>query len=66
MPTKGRGSARVLRRASILGQLDHERQTAQAPASVGMAEKTVRALVRRYEEQGLELVPDSRPTPYKQ
>ena len=54
MLTKGRESARVLRRALILRQLDRGQQAAQVAANVGVAAKTVRAVARRYEEQGLE------------
>ena len=53
MLTKGRESARVLRRASILRQLDRGQKAAQVAASVGVAAKTVRAVARRYEEEGL-------------
>src|SRR5882757_4960290 len=54
MLTKGRESARVLRRASILRQLDGGQKAAQVAANVGVAAKTVRAVARRYEEEGLE------------
>jgi putative transposase len=54
MLTKGRESARVLRRASILRQLDHGQKAPQVAANVDVAAKTVRAVARRYEEQGLE------------
>jgi len=50
MLTKGRESARVLRRASILRQLDHGQKAAQVAANLGVASKTVRAIGRRYEE----------------
>ena len=47
MLNKGRESARVLRRASILRQLDQEQTAAQVADHVGVAAKTVReALVR--------------------
>ena len=63
MLTKGRESARVLRRASILRQLDHGQKAAQVAANLGVASKTVRAIGRRYEEEGLEwaLYEKSRP-----
>src|ERR1035437_5590393 len=54
MLTKGRESARVLRRALILRQLDQGQTAAQVAGSVGVAPKTVRAIARRYEEEGLE------------
>jgi len=54
MLTKGRESARVLRRALILRQLDQGQTAAQVADNVGVARKTVRAIARRYEEEGLE------------
>jgi transposase len=64
--SKGRESARVLRRASILGQLDRGRKAAQVAANVGVAAKTVRAVARRYEEEGLESALYERTRPGKQ
>ena len=66
MLTKGRESARVLRRVSILRQLDGEQKAAQVAANVGAAAKTVRAVARRYEEQGLESALYEKPRPGKQ
>jgi putative transposase len=66
MLTKGRESARVLRRASILRQLDSGQKAAQVAASVGVAAKTVRAVARCYEEEGLESALYERPRPGKQ
>src|SRR5271170_3734837 len=54
MLTRGRESARVLRRASILRQLGNGQKAAQVAANVGVAGKAERAVARRYEEQGLE------------
>src|ERR1039458_6880648 len=54
MLKKGRASARVLRRALILRQLDQGQPAAQVAGNVGVAPKTVRAIARRYEEEGLE------------
>ncbi len=54
MPRKGRESARVLRRALILRQLDRGQTAAQVGGNVGVAHKTVRAIARRYQEEGLE------------
>jgi len=65
MLTKGRESARVLRRASILRQLDRGQKAAQVAASVGVAAKTVRAVARRYEEEGLESALYEKPRPGK-
>ena len=66
MLTKGRESARVLRRASILRQLDGGEKAAQVAANVGVAAKTVRAVARRYEEEGLESALYEKPRPGKQ
>ena len=66
MLTKGRGSSRVLRRALVLRQLDRGQKAAQVAASVGVAAKTVRAIARRYEEEGLESALYERPRPGKQ
>jgi transposase len=65
MLTKGRESARVLRRALILRQLDRGQQAAQVAASAGVAAKTVRAVARRYEEEGLESALYEKPRPGK-
>jgi transposase len=65
MLTKGRESSRVLRRASILRQLDRGQRAAQVAASMGAAAKTVRAVARRYEEEGLESALYERPRPGK-
>jgi putative transposase len=65
MLTKGRESARVLRRASILRQLDSGEKAAQVAANVGVAAKTVRAVARRYEEEGLESALYEKPRPGK-
>ena len=54
MLRKGQEAARVLRRALILRQLDDGQKVAQVAANVGVAGKTVRAIARRYEEEGLE------------
>ena len=66
MLTKGRESSRVLRRASILRQLDRGQKAAEVAASVGVAAKTVRVVARRFEEQGLESALYERPRPGKQ
>jgi putative transposase len=65
MLRKGRESSRVLRRASILRQLDSGQKAAQVAASVGVAAKTVRAVARRYEIEGLESALYERPRPGK-
>lgn len=63
MLKKGRESARVLRRALILRQLHQGQQAAAVARNVGVAPKTVRAIARRCEEEGLEsaLYEKSRP-----
>ena len=66
MLRRGRESARVLRRALILRQLDQGRKAAEVRLNVGMAPKTVRAIARRYEEEGLESPMRERPRPGKQ
>jgi len=66
MLNKGRESARVLRRALILRQLDQGQTAAQVAGSVGVAPKTVRAIARRYEEGGLAQALYEKPRPGKQ
>jgi transposase len=66
MLSRGQESARVLRRASILRQLDSGQKVAQVAANVGVAGKTVRAIARRYEEEGLESALYEKPRPGKQ
>jgi len=63
MLNKGRESARVLRRASILRQLDRGQRAAQVADNVGVAGKTVRAIARRYVEEGLESALYEKPRP---
>src|ERR1017187_892079 len=66
MLTKGRESARVLRRALILRPLDQGQTAARGPGNGGGAPKTVRAIARRYEEEGLEAGLYKKPRPGKQ
>lgn len=66
MLRKGRESARVLRRAAILKQLDAGQKAVQVGGNVGVAAKTVRAIARRYEEEGLESALHEKPRPGKQ
>jgi putative transposase len=63
MLIKGRESARVLRRALILRQLDQGQTAARVADNVGVARKTVRAIARRYEEEGLEFGLYEKPRP---
>ena len=65
MLKKGWESARVLWRASVLRQLDRGQTAAQVASSVGRAAKTVRAIARRYEEEGLEEALYEKPRPGK-
>ncbi len=66
MLARGREPARVLRRASLLRQLDQGQTAAQVAGNVGVVSKTVRAIARRYEEQGLESALCEKPRPGKQ
>jgi transposase len=66
MLRKGQESARVLGRASILRQLDDGQTVAQVAANVGVAGKTVRAIARRFEEEGLESALYEKARPGKQ
>jgi len=66
MLAKGREPALVLRRASMLRQLDQGQTAAQVAGNVGVARKTVGAIARRYEEQGLESALYEKPRPGKQ
>jgi transposase len=66
MLRKGQESARVLRRASILRQLDDGQRVAQVATNAGVAGKTVRAIARRYEEEGLESALFEKARPGKQ
>jgi putative transposase len=63
MLKKGRESARVLRRALILRQLDQGGTAPQVAGNVGVAPKTVRAIARRYAEEGLEPALYEKPRP---
>ena len=63
MLNKGWESARVLRRAAILRQLDQGQTAAQVADNVGVAPKTVRAIARRYEGEGLESALYEKPRP---
>ena len=66
MLKKGWESARVLRRALILRQLDQGQTAGQVASQVGVASKTVRAIARRYEDEGLEPGLYERPRPGQQ
>lgn len=63
MLSKGQESARVLRRASILRQLDGGQRVAQVAENAGVVPKTVRAIARRYEEEGLDSALYEKPRP---
>jgi putative transposase len=63
MLSKGQGSARVLRRATILRQLDVGQRVVQVAENAGVAPKTVRAIARRYEEEGLDSALYEKPRP---
>jgi len=66
MLSKGQESARVLRRASILRQLDDGQKMGRVAENVGVARKTVRAIARRYEEEGLDSALHEKPRPGKE
>ena len=66
MLSKGQESARVLRRASILRQLDDGEKMGRVAKNVGVARKTVRAIARRYEEEGLDSALHEKPRPGKE
>lgn len=63
MLNRGRESARVVRRALILRQLEQGQTAANVASQVGVAAKTVRAIGRRYEEEGLESALHEKPRP---
>jgi transposase len=63
MLNKGWESARVLRRAVILRELGQGQTAGQVARHVGVASKTVRAIARRYEEEGLEWALYEKPRP---
>jgi transposase len=63
MLKKGWGSARVLRRALILRQLEQGQTAGQVARQVGVASKTVRAIARRCEEEGLQSALYEKPRP---
>lgn len=54
MLNKGWESARVLRRALILRALDQGQTVTDVANQVSVARKTVRAIGRRYQEEGVE------------
>jgi len=66
MLRKGKQSARALRRALILQQLDQGQKAAQVAGNLAIASKTVRAIARRYEEEGLEPALHEKPRPGKE
>lgn len=63
MLNKGREAARVLRRALVLRQLDQGQTVTKVAQQVGLARKTVRAIGRRYQEEGLESALSEKPRP---
>jgi putative transposase len=65
MLRKGQYSARVLRRALVLRQLDQGQSAAQTATLVGAGKSTVRAIARRYEDRGLEFALYEKPRPGK-
>ena len=63
MLRKGQESARVLRRASMLRQLDGGQRVAQVAENAEVAPKTVRPIAQRYEEGRLDSALYERPRP---
>jgi putative transposase len=63
MLNKGRESARVLRRALVLRQLDQGQTVTQVARQVGLARKTVRAIGSRYQREGIESALRDKPRP---
>lgn len=55
----------MLRRASILRQLDQGQKIAQIAGNLGVVRKTVRTIARRYQEEGLESALHEKPRPGK-
>jgi len=66
MLRKGKQSARVLRRALMLQQLNQGQRAGQVARNLAIASKTVRAIARRYEEEGLEQALYEKPRPGKE
>lgn len=66
MVTKGRESARVLRRVMILRQLDQGQNQSQVARNLDIARKTVRSVALSYVEGGLSLALYEKPRPGKQ
>jgi len=65
MLRRGRESARVLRRASILYQLDQGLKISRIAENLGVVPKTVRSISRRFTEEGLESALNEKPRPGK-
>jgi transposase len=65
MLRKGQCSARVLRRALVLRQLDQGQPVAQVATHLGAGKSTVRAIARRYEDEGLDSALYEKPRPGK-
>jgi transposase len=66
MLRKGRQSARVLRRALVLQQLALGQRAAQVGLNLSLSSKAVRAVARRFEQEGLEVALYEKPRPGKQ
>jgi transposase len=66
MLSKGRESARVLRRALVLQQLDLGQAAAHVGLNLSLSSKAVRAIARRFEQEGLEAALYEKPRPGKQ
>jgi transposase len=65
MLRKGRQSARVLRRAFVLQQLDRGQTAAEVGLNLSLSSKAVRAIAVRFEQEGLEAALVEKPRPGK-
>jgi putative transposase len=65
MLRKGRQSARVLRRALVLQQLDLGQTAREVGLNLALSSKAVRAIGRRFEQEGLEAALYEKPRPGK-
>ena len=66
MLCRGRQSGRVLRRALVLRQLDQGQTAAHVGLNLSLASRTVRAVARRWEQEGLEQALYEKPRPGKE
>jgi len=65
MLRKGRQSTRVMRRALVLQQLDFGQTAGEVGLNLSLSSKAVRAIARRFEQEGLEAALYEKPRPGK-